>query len=92
VMKSNDETLALTTDTARADTLRKENEVLGALLPKKASLDDLVTALAPVRDALLAAKNDGQATGIAMKHLRASGVSVQGNDAAEAAKKIRSGS
>ena len=90
LVKSNEETLALTTDEERATTLRREIEVLSALLPKQLSVDEIVAALAPQHDAIKAAKNDGQATGIAMKHLKASGAAVSGNDVGAAVKKIRS--
>jgi len=39
---------------------------------------------------VLAAKNDGQATGVAMKHLKSSGASVTGQDVAQAVKALRS--
>lgn len=90
LIKSNEETIALTTDSERAEVLRKEIGALSALLPKQLSVDEIVEALAPQRDALKAAANDGQATGIAMKHLKASGASVSGNDVGAAVKRIRS--
>ena len=90
LIKSNEETLGLTSDGERADVLRREIEVLSALLPKQLSVDDIVAALASQHDAIKAAKNDGQATGIAMKHLKASGAAVSGNDVGAAVKKIRS--
>lgn len=89
LIKSNEETLGLTSDTERANVLRREIEVLSALLPKQLSVDDIVLALASQHDAIKAAKNDGQATGIAMKHLKASGAAVSGNDVGAAVKKIR---
>src|SRR5262249_22689069 len=63
LIKSNEETVALTTDTERATTLRKEIEVLASLLPKQLSVDEIVLALDGHRDAIKAAANDGQATG-----------------------------
>ena len=89
LIKSNEETLGLTSDGERATTLRREIEVLSALLPKQLSVDDIVLALASEHDAIKAAKTDGQATGIAMKHLKASGAAVSGNDVGAAVKKIR---
>src|SRR5690349_18715420 len=76
LIKSNEETLGLTTDADRAAVLRKEIEVLSALLPKQLSVDDIVAALASEHEAIKAAKSDGQATGIAMKHLKSTGASV----------------
>jgi uncharacterized protein YqeY len=89
LIKSNEETLGLTADEARAAALRREIEVLSALLPKQLSVDEIVAALAGQRDALRAAANDGQATGIAMKHLKASGAAVSGGDVGAAVKRLR---
>lgn len=89
LIKSNEETLSLTDAGERASVLRREIEVLSALLPKQLSVDDIVAALASEHAALKAAKTDGQATGIAMKHLKATGQSVSGNDVGAAVKKIR---
>ncbi len=90
LIKSNEETLGLTGEGERATVLRREIEVLSALLPKQLSVDDIVAALASQHEAIKAAKGDGQATGIAMKHLKASGAAVSGNDVGAAVKKIRS--
>lgn len=90
LIKSNEETLGLTTDTARADVLRREVAVLSALLPTQLSVDEIVAALASQGDAIKAAKSDGQATGIAMKHMKSTGASVSGSDVGAAVKKIRS--
>ena len=89
LIKSNEETLNLTTDAERGAILKQEIVVLAALLPKQLSVDDIVAALAAQRDAIKAAGNDGQATGIAMKHLKSTGASVSGNDVGAAVKKIR---
>ena len=89
LIKSNEETLGLTADAERAATLRQEISVLSALLPKQLSVDDIVVALDTQRDAIKAAANDGQATGIAMKYLKSTGASVSGNDVGAAVKKIR---
>lgn len=89
LVKSNEETLGLTTDGERAAALKKEIEVLTALLPKSMSVDEIVAALASQVDAIKAAKADGQAVGVAMKHLKSTGASVSGNDVQAAVKKIR---
>lgn len=89
LIKSNEETLGLTTDEERASTLKKETEVLTSLLPRQLSVDEIVLALAAQRDAIRAAGNDGQATGIAMKHLKSTGAAVSGNDVGAAVKKLR---
>jgi uncharacterized protein YqeY len=90
LVKSNEETLALAGDGPQAPTLRKEIEVLSSLLPKTMSVAELVEALASQKDALRAAKGDGPATGIAMKHLKSAGLVFEGNDVAAAVKTIRS--
>jgi len=90
LVKSNEETLAATTDAARADVLRREIAVLSTLLPKSLSVPQIVEALASQTEALKAAKNDGQATGIAMKHLKTTGAVFDGKDVGEAVKTIRS--
>lgn len=89
LMKSNEETMGLAKDPAVADKLRQENAILTALLPKTMSVDEIVAALAPVADAVKAAGNDGQATGVAMKHLKSTGAVAQGSDVSLAVKKLR---
>jgi uncharacterized protein YqeY len=90
LVKSNEETLAAATgDAERAATLKRETEILKDLLPKAMSAEAIAAALAPVADAVRAAANDGQATGIAMKHLKAQGATVTGNDVAVAVKSLR---
>lgn len=88
LIKSNEETMGLSTGDA-AVTLKKEIEILSALLPKQMSVDEIVAALAPVKDAIVGAKADGQATGVAMKHLKTTGANVNGNDVGAAVKKLR---
>jgi len=89
LVKSNDESLASGPDAERRRTLEEENRILATFLPKVLDVDAIVAALAPVRDAIRAAGNDGQATGVAMKHLKANGASVGGKDVAEAVKRVR---
>ena len=90
LVKSNEETLALAGDDARAATLRKENEVLSSLLPKSLSVEAIQQALASQAEAIKAAKNDGMAMGIAMKHLKSSGATVEAADVSAALKNMRS--
>jgi hypothetical protein len=89
LIKSNEETLAATTDEAARRTLAEENVVLASLLPKSLGAAEIVEALAALRDAIRAAGNDGQATGVAMKHLKATGAIVNGKDVTEAVKRMR---
>lgn len=90
LLKSNDETIAVGVDDETRAKLHRENDVLRNYLPQTLGVDAIVAALAPVADAIRAAGNDGQATGVAMKQLKASGASVGGKDVAAAVKTIRS--
>jgi uncharacterized protein YqeY len=92
IIKSNHESIAAAGEGERADVLRREIEALSELLPKTMSVDEIVAALAPVRDAILAAKADGPATGIATKHLKQAGLVFEGSDATAAVKAIRTAS
>jgi uncharacterized protein YqeY len=89
LIKSNDESIAASDDAAKKAGLAEENRILGEFLPQSLDLDAIVAALAPVADALKAAGNEGQATGLAMKHLKSAGAPVQGKDVALAVKKLR---
>jgi hypothetical protein len=91
LLKSNQETLAVTTDAEKKAGLERENVVLESLLPAGLSVEQIVEALGPVADAVKGAGNDGQATGIAMKHLKAQGARVDGKDVTAAVKKVRGG-
>jgi uncharacterized protein YqeY len=88
LVKSNEETMAASSG-ERAATLKREIEILTALLPRRMSVDEIAAALESQRESIRAAKNDGQATGIAMKHLKSTGASFDGTDATEAVKRIR---
>jgi uncharacterized protein YqeY len=91
LLKSNEETLTLGGENAAAATLRREIEVLSSLLPKSMGLDDVVAALAPVAEAMRAAKSDGQAMGVAMKHLKGAGATVESSDVQKAVARVRTG-
>ena len=71
--------------------LSAENVFLQTLLPDTLSVEEIAGHLGEVADALRAAKNDGQATGVAMKHLKPKGLRVLGDDVSAAVKKIRGG-
>ncbi len=90
LLKSNEETLALSgAGDARVPALRREIETLSALLPKSMSVDAIAAAIAPVADAIRAAKSDGQAMGVAMKHLKAAGAVAEASDVQQAVQKVR---
>ncbi len=89
LLKSNEETLAATTDPEQRAVLAQEIEILAAYLPKSLSLDEIMQALASVALQIKAAGNDGQATGLAMKQLKSSGLVVNGKDVTLAIKELR---
>lgn len=89
LLKSNEETLALAGDGPPASALRHEIEVLSSLLPAAPSAEVIDAALAPVADAVRGAKGEGQAMGIAMKHLKASHVAADAASVMEAIRKLR---
>ena len=91
LIKSNEETLnALPPADERIAALKREIEVLASLLPAQLSVAQIVGALAGQVDAIKAAGSEGQATGIAMKHLKAAGADVKGTDVGVAVKQLRS--
>jgi uncharacterized protein YqeY len=95
LVKSNEETLAAggasgdAADGPRATTLRREIALLTELLPATLTVPQIVLALASQTEALRAAKGDGQATGIAMRHLKTTGAAFDGTDVTAAVKQIR---
>ena len=88
LVKSNGETLKLAQD--EEANLGEEIAVLERFLPKTLDSDAILTALAPIQGDIQAAKADGQAIGLAMKHLKGQGAVVQGNDVAAAVRQLRS--
>ncbi|HVW27745.1 MAG TPA: GatB/YqeY domain-containing protein [Polyangiaceae bacterium] len=91
IVKSNRETLAASESAEQKKTLEEEIAVLESLLPKALGLEEVEAALSGARDAIKAAGNDGQATGIAMKTLKASGAVVDGKLVGEVVRKMRAG-
>ncbi len=89
LVKSNRETMAASTNDAQRAELAEEIAILETLLPKSLGVEELVAALAESRDAIRAAGNDGQATGIAMKALKAAGIAADGKKVGEAVKQMR---
>jgi len=89
IVKSNEETIAAQADDSAKDQLKFEISVLSEMLPQTLSVDDISAALAPIQENIVAAGNDGMATGMAMKHLKGQGASVDGKDVAAAVKSIR---
>lgn len=89
LVKSNEETLTRTTDADQQATLRREIEILSEFLPRSLSEEDVLRVLEPVKDTIVAAGNDGQATGVAMKHLKTWGAVVDGKVVSAAVKRLR---
>jgi uncharacterized protein len=76
LIKSNEETLALASGAAGSEALRREIEALAGLLPAALSAGEIERGLGPVADAIRAARSEGQAMGVAMKHLKTTGAQV----------------
>jgi len=76
------------------DRVVKENAVLESLVPKQLTAQDIeaffLNSDNPEFEQIQNAKADGQATGIAMKALKAAGLVVDGRLVGEVVKKIRS--
>lgn len=89
VIKGNREMMAAVDDPEVTQRMEWEIGVLEQLLPQTLSVEQIVAALEPVADAVKAAGNDGQATGVAMKHLKSSGAEVEGKDVAAAVRQLR---
>ncbi len=90
LLKSNEETLALSgADDARSPALRREIETLAAFLPQSMSVEQIAEALAPMAESIRAAKTDGQAMGVAMKHLKGAGAVAGAADVQAAVKRVR---
>ena len=91
LIKSIGESLEATDDAEKQASLQQEIDVLERYLPKTMTVDEIVAALESVKDGILGAGNDGQATGVAMKHLKSSGATVEGKDVSQAVRSIRAG-
>src|SRR5690606_30660689 len=89
LVKSNEETLAATSDPQARERLEKELEVLRGYLPKTWTPTQIEAALTPVAEAIRAATGDGPATGIAMKRLKSLDAVVEGKDVAAAVQSLR---
>jgi uncharacterized protein YqeY len=88
-VKGNEETQAVATDAATKDKLTEELEILRRYLPKTLSVEQIRGELEPVLAAIRGAANEGQATGIAVKHLKGGGALVEGKDVSAAVKALR---
>lgn len=95
LVESNTETLAQLKshrgDDPRIPVLQREIACLATLLPQTLDVPAIVKALEPVRADIAAAKNDGAAMGVAMKHLKTQGLKALGQDVTAAVQAIRGG-
>ncbi|QNN22512.1 GatB/YqeY domain-containing protein [Planctomycetales bacterium ZRK34] len=91
IIKANDETAAVTSDEAVKAKLAEENRILSELLPQTLDQAQIKAALAPVDEAIRNAPNAGAATGVAMKHLKSTGATVDGKDVAQVVAALRGG-
>jgi uncharacterized protein YqeY len=71
--------------------LARENQYLETLLPKTLDQPAIGKELEPIAAELRGAKNDGQATGLAVKHLKQRGLAALGADVAAAVRQLRGG-
>jgi uncharacterized protein len=69
--------------------LEQENRILTELLPSTLSQEEIESVLVVQLESIRACGNDGQAMGVAMKHLKSSGVSVLGDDVKAVVSKLR---
>lgn len=90
IVKSTQEMIELGKRPEAVEQAKAELVILESLLPKTLSVDEIIAALQPVADNIRAAGNDGQATGVAMKHLKSAGAVVEGKDVGVAVKQMRS--
>jgi uncharacterized protein YqeY len=89
LVKSNEESIEASQDETQKAQLRAEIAVLNDFLPQSLGVPEILAALAAVADAVKAAGNDGQATGVAMKHLKTLGAVVNGKDVSAAVRQLR---
>jgi uncharacterized protein YqeY len=94
LVTKNDESLALIAGKGMAQEpqLREENVFLNSLLPTVLTVDEIKTALADLTEQIKSAKNDGMATGLAMKFLKPKGLKVLGDDVKKAVEQLRQAS
>jgi uncharacterized protein YqeY len=76
-------------DDPRAAVLEREMAYLKSLLPQTLDTKAIADALEAVRADIVNAKSDGQATGVAMKHLKSLSLNAQGQDVSAVVKQFR---
>ena len=89
VVKGNREMIASVNDPEVVRRMETEIAILSSLLPQTLSEDQIIEVLAPVLDGIRGAGGDGQATGVAMKHLKAGIHAVDGQTVSAAVRRLR---
>lgn len=89
--KSTEQTMAVA-PAEQKEQLAQELAMLAELLPQAASVDSVRAALEAVSDAIVGAKSDGAATGVAMKHLKSLGLEADGKIVGQAVAALRASS
>ena len=90
MMKGLQESRKLSASNAEASAqLDQEMEIVKRFLPQALSVEQIVESLAPVAAGIRSAGNAGQATGVAMKHLKSISAEVNGKDVAAAVAQLR---
>ncbi|MBL8794644.1 MAG: GatB/YqeY domain-containing protein [Planctomycetia bacterium] len=76
-------------DDPQVAVLERESALLKELLPQTLDAAAIAAALEAVRAEIVAAKNDGQATGLAMKHMKGLALNAQGQDVSAVVRSFR---
>ena len=86
IVKGNTETMSF----GESVKLSRENELLRSYLPKEVSEADLIVYANQIPDDIKAAKSDGQAVGVLVKHVKALGLLANGDLAKKVVATLRS--
>ncbi|OAI54582.1 hypothetical protein AYO44_03305 [Planctomycetaceae bacterium SCGC AG-212-F19] len=76
-------------DDPQVAVLEREIVFVKSLVPQTLDTTAIAKALEPVRADIVTAKSDGQATGVAMKHLKSLALNAQGQDVSAVVKLFR---
>jgi uncharacterized protein YqeY len=80
IILSNNETLGYNLSEDKKSIIFQENEILESLLPKLLTQDEIREKISSIEADIKSAKSEGQAVGVAMKLLKQTNESVDGND------------
>jgi uncharacterized protein YqeY len=94
MMENNTETLTQLKSHNRAGdpqvaVLKREIALLTALLPQSLNVDAIAKALESLHAEIVSAKSEGQAIGLAVRHLKGLSLNAQGQDVSAVVKQIR---